>query len=170
MRVIVFLIGLVILGSCSNKNMTSTSSNSLNKKEVSVETKASDKQSLVLSITTSPCFGKCPIYELSIFSNREVLFNGIKFTDIEGRKYGVLSQAQYDSIIEQANNAKLLDAKSEYDNPAITDLATTNIVFLQDGNKATIKARYDVPQEIQNFVQFVYEMTSEIKWTETSVD
>jgi len=167
MRTIVFLIGLILLGSCSNKNMTSSST-----EETSVKTqKASDKQSsLVLSITTTPCFGKCPIYELSVFSNREVFFNGIRFTDIEGQQHGVLSQAQYDSIIEQANSAKLLEAKSEYDNPAITDLATTNIVFLQNGKKVTIKARYDVPKEIQDFVQFAYEMTSHVKWTETSID
>jgi hypothetical protein len=150
--------------------MTSSSS-SLNTEETSVKTqKASDKQSLVLSITTTPCFGKCPIYELSVFSNREVFFNGIRFTDIEGQQHGVLSQAQYDSIIEQANRAKLLEAKSEYDNPAITDLATTNHEFLQNGKKATIKARYDVPKEIQDFVQFAYEMTSHVKWTETSID
>ena len=167
MRLIAFLVSLIILGACSKRNMTSP------KEEINTpisELNLAKDQSIILSITTSPCFGKCPVYELSVYANREVVFNGIKFTDVEGERRGTLSSQQYEMLLNEAEKAQLFEAKPVYDNPAITDLPATNIVYILNGKKASIKARYDVPQEIQDFVQFSYELTSKVKWVETAVD
>lgn len=53
-----------------------------------------------LYFEAEPCDGTCPVFELSIFSDGTVKYNGIEFTKIEGEKSFKLN---YD-IIEEIND------------------------------------------------------------------
>ena len=169
MRVFIVLWSVFLLLSCSQKQ------NGIKPKPpeqviVGQEPSESIEQKLVLQISTTPCFGECPVYDLSIFSNRVVTFNGKKFTKINGSQTGVITFDQYEKLLEKAKKAKLMEAEDVYDNPAITDLPSTKILFIQDGTKKSIVARYEVPENITKFIDYTYELMDQIKWDKNQVD
>jgi len=169
MRGFIVLWSVFLLFSCAQKN-SGVSPKPPEQVIMGEEPSESIEQRLVLQISTTPCFGECPTYDLSIFSNRVVTFNGKKFTKIKGYQTGVITVDQYNSLLEQAEKAKLMEANEVYDNPAITDLPSTKILFIHDGAKKAIVARYEVPGEITGFINYTYDLMEKIKWDNNQVD
>lgn len=127
---------------------------------------------LVLSISTTPCFGQCPVYELTVYGNQSVQFNGKRFAHKEGAFIGTLNKEQFTALLELMEEAQLTDAEAVYDNPDITDLPMTTILFTTPEGKQSIKARYDVPENIKSFISKVYDFSKNIRWEEntTTID
>jgi hypothetical protein len=54
------------------------------------------------TIERSPCFGPCPSYEASVFGNDKLVFNGFKFTTVEGVKEKQLPKGSFVRLVEIA--------------------------------------------------------------------
>jgi hypothetical protein len=78
-----------------------------------------------ISYETGPCFGACPVYKVTIDSSGQGLFEGRRFTTVEGERRFTASPAQYRAFAEQlaplrpASGSVRLDAP-----PACTQMAT----------------------------------------------
>ncbi|HEY2722347.1 MAG TPA: DUF6438 domain-containing protein [Chitinophagaceae bacterium] len=52
-----------------------------------------------ISFKTSPCFGTCPIFEMSINKKREVTYKAINFNDETGEFHGTIPRAEFDELL-----------------------------------------------------------------------
>jgi hypothetical protein len=51
--------------------------------------------------TTSPCFGACPVYSVTVSSDGHGVFEGVRFTAVQGRRTFRLSPRQWAAFRER---------------------------------------------------------------------
>ncbi len=161
MKYLVFCLSLLLVFSC--KSNKTASENQPEEQERAAQAEFAPG-TLVLSISTSPCFGQCPVYELNVYGNQSVEFTGKRFAHKEGTFHGTLTKEQFAELLELMDEAELEKANDVYDNPDITDLPMTTILYTTDSGKKSIKARYDVPENIKSFINKTYELSKSIRW------
>ncbi|REG86030.1 DUF6438 domain-containing protein [Winogradskyella sediminis] len=67
-----------------------------------------------LYFSTTGCFGSCPIFDIKLDSERNLEYNGKKFTNHSGLKSFRLNQTDYDNVIGLIEYAELKKLKSFY--------------------------------------------------------
>ena len=48
-----------------------------------------------ISYQTSPCFGRCPVYTVTVYSNGRAIFEGVRFTTVTGTRNFRITPRQY---------------------------------------------------------------------------
>ena len=103
---------------------------------------------VVVGLQRTPCFGKCPVYELSVLNTGEAILNVERFCDQAfGRSLARgLHRAQVDvemwrMVADLAMDMGFDTLQSRYDNPMVMDLPA-NIITI-DGQ--TVYNRYGGP-------------------------
>ncbi len=114
-----------------------------------------ESSEFIVEVSTTPCYGTCPVYSLDIYSNGNAHFEGILYTDIEGEIEAQLPQSEVDSLKQfiLANNFFKLD--SIYDDPYISDLPSTIISVSVEGKKKRVKGRCNKPAEFNEIESFL---------------
>lgn len=64
--------------------------------------------------STSGCFGTCPVFEIKLDSERNLEYNGKRFTNYSGLKSLRLNQTDYDNLIGLIEYTELEKLKSSY--------------------------------------------------------
>lgn len=120
-----------------------------------------------LIISSSGCFGYCPINDIAIKSTGEVLFSGQKHNTINDDFTAKITKAKFDSIELSFKKAKLLTLKKDY--PANqTDGETVSITFIK-GDKIIkqIEDSGSAPAELESAyesVRYLYQSLKPIKF------
>ncbi|MGB0177466.1 MAG: DUF6438 domain-containing protein [Owenweeksia sp.] len=107
-------------------------------------------------VSTSPCFGSCPVYDMSIKESGLAVFNGKKFPDTKGDIFKSLPDEEMDSLRSVLAGSGLFEMDSVYDDPNITDLpGTTLTLTLGNGSSKTVRGRYNTPESFDEIKAFV---------------
>lgn len=90
------------------------------------------------TLTRLPCFGTCPSYSLTIFSDGTVTYEGRRFVAVEGRATAHIDGAAVQRLIEAFQTADYFDFQSAYlSGPVcdqhLSDLPTTKTSFHFEG-------------------------------------
>lgn len=121
---------------------------------------------LLASLKRTPCYGRCPVYEIQFFSNGEVVFNGERNLRRLGIFLARVPESTLRQILEQAGQARFFELKDAYpeSGAAITDLPET-ITFVNNGKaRKTITNYYDAPLPLLRFEQFLDEIANGLDW------
>ena len=162
------------LFSCkNNKEVSANSDIEKTPKDIAKESDVLPEDSKLnhfLKVTTSPCFGQCPVYELTISENGGVHFNGKRFTQVEGTHTSTLNPSQLSELKKNVAALNVDTLSSTYDNPDVTDLPSTNYVFMTStGEYKSVMARYDVPESLKSFQKYIDKLINTMKWDETEL-
>lgn len=122
------------------------------------------KESVMLTMERTPCFGRCPSYKLTIFNTGKVLFDGDQNTENIGRHSSSLSKTQIDEIKTQINLIKLFELQDKYD-AKITDIPSCLLYVNIDGKKKKIFDRYGAPKELKEFEKLIDSLVLNSKMT-----
>ena len=90
-----------------------------------------------LTVSTSECFGTCPIFELRINSGRTVRYNAIEYNGVSGKFYGVLPKASYKLLTELLGYLRLERLDTNYAVPW-TDDQTIKVEIRYNGKIKSI--------------------------------
>jgi hypothetical protein len=82
---------------------------------------AAQNDTVILSIERTPCFGRCPVFELKVYKNGYTTFEGKMNTDKQGLYMCNTKKEVLDSIFLRANTINFFNLQDEYDSP-VTDL------------------------------------------------
>jgi len=131
MNKILILVGIVVLASCGGL------------KDVS----KFKKEDVVFSLKKGPCYGKCSVYNLDIYRNNYVVYEGVMNVE----KYGIYAKKMKKNEILALKTA--FDNESFYsfdDNYPIqnSELPTIAISYNKEMEKKTITGSLDRPQKI----------------------
>src|SRR5262245_9253954 len=102
------------------------------------------KSNLSLTLKRTGCLGRCPIYELKIQSNGNVVFEGIQNTQVKGTAKSNLSKEKISQIIAEINKAKFFSLKNSYAKGSencpslITDSSTVTISIELNRKRKTV--------------------------------
>lgn len=154
---ILAIIAFITLSCSNNKKATVTKESDNKKQELAIS------KTLLLQVTTTACFGSCPVYEMSIYRNGSVSYQGHRYIQPEGAYTGKISQDEVDDIIQRIKDIQFFELKDVYDEP-VTDIPSTTVMVILDGKKKVVKARMGHPDKLDKFNKFLYELTQKISW------
>ena len=62
----------------------------------------------------TPCFGSCPVFEVNIYSNGLLLYNGKMFTPHTGCGYAIVPKVEVNRLIRDAKEAGFFNLENRY--------------------------------------------------------
>ena len=125
------------------------------------------KDSIYASIRRTPCYGRCPIYEATIYKSGLVIYDGNRFVDKIGKHYSRLTTDQLNEIVAKANEIEYFQMEDKYDSP-VTDFPTTTTVLNASGKSKTISNRVGGPKSLKEYEKFLDELLNSLSWTKMS--
>jgi len=120
-------------------------------------------EATVIQMSKGPCFGTCPVYDLTIKGNGEAMLVAKKFMDYEGTFNRTLKQEQVDALIGAFLDANFFEYEDAY-TANVTDLPTTWITFTHDGRTKKVKAYYDIPESLVSLIDQVHAVAMDKAW------
>jgi hypothetical protein len=124
---------------------------------------------VVVKITRSSCYGKCPTYEFTIMSDGTVHWRGIMNVEKLGDFTAKVPTSVLADIKKRAAAIKYFSMQESYPSPGeafIADLpACTTYIFDKNREKRIIN-RHDGPEELRDFQNYLDEVFRSISnWT-----
>jgi hypothetical protein len=89
-------------------------------------------------LSTTGCFGSCPIFDMDLKGDRKAVFNAKEFNDLTGRFSGSIAVSDYARVVDIINYIGLRDLKAQYSVPWTDDQGSTLSVTYSGGKKKTI--------------------------------
>lgn len=121
-----------------------------------------EKSENYIKIRRTGCFGRCPIYEMTLFEDGSAAYNGKRFVNEVGNALHEFDVNRITNLFTRAEKLKFDELNPVYDNPKISDMES---VFIEH-NKKVIKVRYkmDAPKELLKFITDVHRCAIDAGW------
>lgn len=127
----------------------------------------SSKREFYASIERSPCFGKCPTYKMTIYTDGFVEYEGINSVDMIGKFTTTIGEKTLDAFRSQAIAIGFMEMEDKYDG-MVTDLPSATTAIVVDGVKKQVYRRFDYPKRILTFEKYFDDLLTTQKWTSES--
>ena len=111
------------------------------------------EKNVLLRIQKTPCFGDCAVYTLSIDKKGNVIYNGNQYVLEKGIREFTLTDTQLENITKTLAKKDFSEFKKVYDNPEISDLASTFIAH--NGKQIEIRLWNNIPDELIEVHEYV---------------
>lgn len=107
LNLIKFLLAVFLLSACSLTSQFFRKSEFL-KQEI--------PQNLEIKLARTACYGTCPVYELTIYADGKVIFEGKQNVRVQEKAEGQISQEQVKQIIDEFEKADYFSLNDQYKN------------------------------------------------------
>ncbi len=97
----------------------------------------SNAKEVVIKFERLPCFGSCPIYNLTIYGNGLVIYEGVDFVDVKGYRIKFLSKQVLENLLTEFEKANFYSLSDKYtDGP--TDMDSIILTLSVNGDSKKI--------------------------------
>jgi hypothetical protein len=145
MKKFIIFIVVVSLFSCNSSKQTYNAAN------------------MTIKMEKTPCYGFCPVYNLTIEGNGIGTYIGKKNVKKIGTYKFNFSSAQIDSLVKEFEDINFWDLADKYE-AKITDLPTTYITFSLNGRTKRIKDYFGSPQSLKNLEEKLDRLSNDLNW------
>lgn len=125
------------------------------------------EKTLFASIQRTPCFGSCPTYTMTIYSDGSVNYHGTRAVDLIGDYTTQITQKQMDAMVATAQQIGFMQLDDRYD-AAVSDLPSATTTMVIDGVEKSVYRRYNYPQSLLSLEVLFDNLIKSENWTETS--
>ena len=80
------------------------------------------------------CFGRCPVYSLSLYSNGLLVYQGERFTDKAGVWYRLIGQRETQGLIDSFQNLDFASYPSTFSSQ-VPDMAARRLRFIDESGR-----------------------------------
>ena len=108
----------------------------------------------LVKMRKTPCFGKCPYFEVSIFDDGLIKYEGFKFVDRIGLHSSKINKKQVALIEDFIRRIDFFSFDEVYD-ARVTDLPSIIIEINLNGEYHKVKGRYKIPEKFKLFTKFI---------------
>lgn len=114
---------------------------------------------------TSPCFGTCPVFNMSIDKDGVAVFDAKRFNDVTGEHKGTIKKEQLDSLFTMINKAEIMSLEDKY-TVQITDMPGYLLsVKFTDGQTKTISDYGPSgPEPLKKIYNFIESLRGSQEW------
>ena len=135
---------------------------------VQVEPIITQKNRVIATLKTTPCYGKCPVYELKFWENQYVVRRGYAHTDNIGRYEAKLPGKVAEEIRKRAEMSGLYEMENRYPNYGefLEDYPSVIVHVFDAEKEKRIVDIYDAPQGLKDFENYLLSVTKNLVWTE----
>jgi hypothetical protein len=128
---------------------------------------------VAITLERTACFGSCPMYTVTIYEDGTIVYNGIRFVDVEGEQTSEIPAETVAAMVEALANAGYFEWEASYDNPSVSDLPSVITSVTRDGETHTINrytAATEVPVALPFLEQWIDLMANTAMWTGVQTD
>ena len=93
----------------------------------------------VITLERTACFGRCPIYTISIFENGDVVYKGENSVTVTGEQKSQIDPETVKAMVEAFEKAGYFDWKEAYDTQMVTDLPSAITSVTRNGETHQIR-------------------------------
>jgi len=174
------LFGLLLLG-CNRKTVVSKSDVTNTVKE---EVPALEEETAVIEVNTTDedegeipvyllcelrrtsCYGKCPSFQLKLYSDGKVTYHGKAHVQRLGRYIAFCEPEQFEAIFTAAEEANFFVLRSQYpeDGRKIPDLPKTITYLKRDGLEKRVINQFDAPVPLIQFEKWLDTFFDSLDW------
>lgn len=94
-------------------------------------------QSVVITLSRTPCFGFCPDYTVTITGEGEVTYVGRRFVNVVGEQRATIGRADVARLLERFDQIQFENLRDAY-RAQVTDLPTTTITLTRNGRRKSV--------------------------------
>lgn len=161
---IIIVFGLL---ACKAKKETQSEMQNESPYAIKVEDGHDPNDSLFIKLEKTACFGICPTYTAHIYKSGFALLNGKKNIDFIGIHRVWFSADEMKEIEAKLVDLDFQSLEDSYDGP-VSDIPSTNIEISYLGQHKKIKGRWQVPEKLDAFNDYMHELIQSKNWENTS--
>lgn len=156
MRSLLIVFAAVLISACNGPKETASANeaNAIASPDtivMVVEKPAEPIDSLVISFSKTPCFGRCPVYKVKVYKSGFATYEGLNFAEKLGLYSYRFSNEEIESIYRSAVAIDFFELDAEYNDPLVSDLPDTKTRINWNGQDHSVKARIRVPEKLKIF-------------------
>lgn len=116
-----------------------------------------------LSYRKGPCMGTCPVSTITIFDNRMVQFEGLRFASKTGTFYRYLSQAEWKKLKSRWKNINWESLPDRYPSD-VADFPTLTLTYYEGEDSKKIMGQEGFPDALRQLMQILDEVEKAGRW------
>lgn len=130
------------------------------------QAKLVEEDGLIAWLQRTPCYGRCPSYDLKIYNDLTVIYVGKRFVEKEGWYKTTISKADLQTLQDKAKTIDYLNLADKYptDGAVISDLPTCKTYMKLDGKEKMINNKHNAPAALTEFEKFFDTLFEEANW------
>lgn len=117
----------------------------------------------IIEMKKGPCFGRCPVFTLSIYDNGLASYEGERFTDRLGVYIKPLSSNQFKQIKDAFVDANIWQYNDVY-RGRIPDLQTVTIIYNEGNDSKSVMGKDGRPDVIMELEAMLDDVVNEEGW------
>ncbi|WKK86856.1 DUF6438 domain-containing protein [Marivirga arenosa] len=129
----------------------------------------SQKVEEIFSLNTTSCYGPCPVFNLMIYGDKRLVFEGKENTDLSGEHEKQLTDDQFDALMAIVESADWANLEEEYRSD-MTDLPTQNFMYNRNGVIKKVMRYGAGPESISNLSDTILTFVEEQIFSEKTND
>ncbi|MBI9066340.1 MAG: hypothetical protein JEZ09_03540 [Salinivirgaceae bacterium] len=104
-----------------------------------------------------------PLYEIELYSNKQMFLNAQKNLDVEGKYMRTLTEKEYNQLIEVFTEADFFNFEDFYISK-MRDLPSRYLYFSYDGKEKKVHDYDDAPEKLKELEYFVQSYLDRVGW------
>jgi (2Fe-2S) ferredoxin len=120
----------------------------------------------IARIQRTACFGRCPIYTLTVYKDGIVIYEAEKWVEKEGTFQTKVDQKVIQQLMKKAESVNYFGMKNVYDSAQVTDLPSTITSLRTEDQLKIIVNRFQGPEELAEFEKYFDELFLKLNWSE----
>jgi hypothetical protein len=127
---------------------------------------------VVIKLERTRCFGACPVYTVSIDAKGNVVYEGIRFVQVQGRVTDRIPVSRVAALLATADRIGFFELGDQYrtkKNPdgsetIVTDLPTTFVTITSGGRTKRIEDYYGGPDSLKELERQIDDAAGTKRW------
>jgi hypothetical protein len=116
-----------------------------------------------VSLSTTMCFGACPVYEVSVDGNGNVVYVGTENVRVKGRRTSTVPLSAVAKLAAESEAIGFFKMANKYDAP-VTDLPTTFVTVTSNSRTKTVEDYDRAPETLIAFERLIRDTTRVMRW------
>ena len=121
----------------------------------------------LIEMSKTACFGKCPVYTISIDGKGNAVYTGKQNVDKIGEYKKTFSAEEVNALIDAFEKSNFWDYEDEY-TEKVTDVPTTYISYTRGTKTKKIKDYFGAPDSLKKLENAVEALANAEGWVATS--
>jgi hypothetical protein len=128
---------------------------------------AHDLSGLIITLERTMCFGKCPVYTLTIYGDGTVNYEGKKHVAVMGSQMASISEHKVNQLIDEFMRINYFSLQNSYTKRGVTDMPSAITSIRIGGREKTIRHYHGdrtAPPELKKLERRIDEIAGSARW------
>ena len=128
---------------------------------------AHDLSGVIITLERTMCFGKCPVYTLTIYGNGTVNYEGKKHVTVMGSQKASISEKKVSQLIDEFMRINYFSLQDSYVRRGMTDMPSAITSIRIGSREKTVRHYYGdrtAPPELKQLESRIDEIVGSARW------